>query len=251
MELLIPKTIHQIWSGLTEPLPKYFELLAETWKDNHLEWEYILWDHRMMNDFVAENYPELQSKYLGLNHNIQRWDAIRYLILYKSGGMYVDFDYESIEPLDDILKGHSCCFSSEPEEHAQFVNEKRIYFNNALMASVPGHPFMKQVIDAVFDESNNGEQFPNKMFEVLKTTGPLMLCDVYEKYGNKEDVYIIPEELVSPLSKPEIERFLKTGGDDSFNEHLEKKLEKAVAAHYFLGGWLDGCENLYAIINAK
>lgn len=234
----IPLKIHQIWSGLTEPLPRHFEILGETWKDNHPDWEYIFWDNRKMNDFVAENYPEFETKYHKLNHNIQRWDAIRYLILYKMGGMYVDFDYESIESIEPILKGHSCCFSSEPKEHAKSFNDGSIYFNNALMASVPAHPFMKRIIDNVFGDDDREQEFPNKMMEVLYTTGPLMLSKLYDNYDIKESVYIIPEELVSPLTKPEVARYIQNAEDDSFNEHLEKKLGKAVAIHYFLGGWL-------------
>ncbi|WP_246867052.1 glycosyltransferase [Parabacteroides distasonis] len=33
---------------------------------------------------------------------MQRWDAIRYLILYRMGGMYVDFDYQSLERMENL-----------------------------------------------------------------------------------------------------------------------------------------------------
>jgi hypothetical protein len=48
----IPKIIHQIWSGLDEPLPKYFKSLGETWKENHPNhpnWKYEFWDNNRMN----------------------------------------------------------------------------------------------------------------------------------------------------------------------------------------------------------
>jgi mannosyltransferase OCH1-like enzyme len=96
----IPKIIHQIWSGIDEPLPKNFENLGKTWKYHYSDWKYEFWDNDRMNKFITENYPEYWEKYHKLKYNIQRWDVIRYLILNKMGGMYIDFDYESIKPMD-------------------------------------------------------------------------------------------------------------------------------------------------------
>jgi len=100
----IPKVIHQIWSGIDGPLPKHFQILGETWKRDYPNWEYIRWDNKMMEDFVRKHYPEHWDVYIKYPYNVQRWDAIRYLILDKFGGMYIDFDYESIEPMNQLSK---------------------------------------------------------------------------------------------------------------------------------------------------
>jgi hypothetical protein len=44
----------------------------------------------------------------------------------------------------------------------------------------------------------------------------------------------LPSELVSPWSKPEVQQYVLDIADDSL---LEKKLEKAIALHYFFGLW--------------
>lgn len=36
----IPLIIHQIWSGIKEPLPQYFENLGKTWKYDYPDWKY-------------------------------------------------------------------------------------------------------------------------------------------------------------------------------------------------------------------
>ena len=90
----IPKIIHQIWSGIDGPLPKHFEVLGDTWKKHHPDWEYRLWDNQKMNDFVLSYYPQYWKTYNSFRYNVQRWDAIRYLILDTIGGLYVDFDSE-------------------------------------------------------------------------------------------------------------------------------------------------------------
>ena len=43
---IIPKIIHQIWSGIDEPLSDHFKTLGSTWQRDYSNWEYILLDKR-------------------------------------------------------------------------------------------------------------------------------------------------------------------------------------------------------------
>ena len=95
--LYIPKIIHQIWSEKYKPLPKFFEALAETWKDKHPDWQYIHWNENAINDFMKSEFPELCDLFYSLPFDIQRWDAFRFLIMCKYGVLYADFDYECLE----------------------------------------------------------------------------------------------------------------------------------------------------------
>lgn len=227
----IPKIIHQIWSGVDEPLPKQLKILGETWKKHHPTWQYVLWNNAKMNNFVRKFYPQYWDIYSNFKYNIQRWDAIRYLILYKIGGMYVDFDSECLDSFDELLDGKKCCFSLEPKEHAVVLNED-IYFNNALIACVIGHPFMEKVIKRIFSNNLN-VVYNHRNLEILNTTGPLMLVRLYEEFLNKDDIYLIPSEYVSPFTREDTIDFLN--GHNLSN--LEKKIENAISIHYFFNMW--------------
>ncbi|MCD7916226.1 MAG: hypothetical protein LUG96_13835 [Tannerellaceae bacterium] len=106
----IPKIIHQVWSNLEPPLPAYFKYLAKTWKRDYPDWKYELWDNERMNNFILIHYPHYWERYNEFPHNIQRWDIIRYLILDHYGGVYVDFDYESIKSIEHLLAYKNCFF---------------------------------------------------------------------------------------------------------------------------------------------
>nr|WP_255498771.1 glycosyltransferase [Dysgonomonas sp. ZJ709] len=233
----IPKIIHQIWSGVDESLPKHFEILSETWKEHHPSWRYIVWNNQMMNLFVQEHYPLFWDVYSAFQYNIQRWDAIRYLILDKLGGMYVDFDYECLEAHDSLLKTKICCFASEPGENGSELNGKKYFFNNALMASVPNSLFMKTIIDFVFSYNRNEREKYNypKGFEVLITTGPIALNKLYEEYESKSDVYIIPSKHVSPITSGESRQILLENRTD---KEIEEKFQEAYSVHYFFSEWM-------------
>jgi mannosyltransferase OCH1-like enzyme len=183
---MIPKIIHQIWEGYEYPLHDFNKQLGKTWKECHPDWRYEFWDGDRMNSFVEENYPEILDIYNNYKYGVQRWDAIRYLILYKMGGLYADFDYECLESFDDYIKGEKkCYFAMEPEEH-RLVSRKDIYFNNALMITPPEHPFFEYII--TYLQTKPVVYTGNKSYDVLSSTGPLMLSNLYENYEDKSNV---------------------------------------------------------------
>jgi mannosyltransferase OCH1-like enzyme len=227
----IPKIIHQIWAG-KQPLPNMLKELGETWKGHHPEWEYRLWNDNDILSFIVEYFPEYLDLYHSFHYDIQRWDAIRYLILHQTGGMYIDSDYECLENVEPLLEGRTCVFAMEPDIHAELFN-KAMVFNNALMASVPAHLFLKKVIEKVFSQNTLQYDTSDKMNCVLNTTGPWMLGELYQKFEDKNSIYLIPAKFVSPFTKMEAE----TVFNGAQSEHLEEKLQEAYAVHYFFGTW--------------
>ena len=73
------------------------------------------------------------------------YKIVRYLILYHIGGLYVDFDYQCIRPLDVLLADSTCCMGMEPTINSCVYN-KSLIVGNALMASAPKHPYMAAII---------------------------------------------------------------------------------------------------------
>lgn len=49
---------------------------------------------------MQSEFPEFYSVYNGLPKSICRADVIRYLIMFKIGGLYLDLDYEMLKPFD-------------------------------------------------------------------------------------------------------------------------------------------------------
>ncbi|MDL2297300.1 hypothetical protein LJC68_06810 [Bacteroidales bacterium OttesenSCG-928-B11] len=232
--MLIPKIIHQIWSGVEDPLPDMYSQFSETWRRDYPDWRYELWDHERIISFMDAEFPEHKHNYDNFPYNIQRWDAIRYLILYRLGGMYVDFDYESLKNITPLIEDKTCCFALEPE-HQYWYFKKNVMFNNALMLSVPEHPFMGKIIEHVF--SSKILEYPTTPKEscVLNTTGPWKLIELYESIDptEQEEIYLVPSEFVTPIDGFQAKTIRKklTG------ETRRDWLKAAYAIHYFCGGW--------------
>lgn len=226
-DMKIPRIIHQIFEDPTGPPPDMLQM-AETWKKKMPDWEYRFWNKSMMLDFMETVCPDFISYYNSYPFDVQRWDAIRYLILYHIGGLYVDFDYECVQPLDVLLSGSSCCMGLEPTFNGRIYNVPMIV-GNALMASGRKHPFMAEVIE---DMKTN---FSTYKSVIVASTGPFMTTRVYEKYKKKKEVTLLPADLVAPLTMKEV-YMMQTG---KANIEVKKKIKNAFAIHYFLGTWTE------------
>ena len=62
--MAIPKIIHQVWEGRTEPcMPTRLQILARTWREQNPDWEYHLWNGEEMDELVEKHFPEYLSLY--------------------------------------------------------------------------------------------------------------------------------------------------------------------------------------------
>jgi mannosyltransferase OCH1-like enzyme len=232
---LIPKIIHQIWSEEKKSLPGFFLSLSETWKENHPDWEYIYWNEKDMNDFMQKEYPHLCDFYYALPYDIQRWDTVRLLILYKMGGLYVDFDYECLKNIEPLLENRTCCIGLEPDKH-KVLYETSVVLNVAFCATIPEAPFIKKALDKIFSDNTKRYSHTNRVFCTMNTTGPRMLSKLYESLSpeEKEWVYLVAAKYVTPFDGEQL-ALVKAGVQ---NEELESCLEEAYAVHYFTCSWV-------------
>jgi len=93
----IPKIMHRFWIG-GDPPPLYLQY-EQTCKDLHKEWKFILW-----ND---ENIGELEydkELFNGFGDQIEgKKDYLSFLAIQKYGGVYMDFDFVCLQPLDELV----------------------------------------------------------------------------------------------------------------------------------------------------
>lgn len=233
----IPLIIHQVYEDPAGPSHALLDI-SKSWKEHHPTWEYRFWARDEINTFLETCFPELIIFYKALPFNVQRWDFIRYLILYKYGGLYVDMDYECLEPIESIISDSGCCLGLEPYNHVYKYNREYIV-GNAFMSSTPDHPFFKLIIEDIKNSKLTLESFKEKAYYILNTTGPFMMSKVYENYDNKGEIKLLSPDIVAPLDLEEI-RMLING---KVNQSMELKIEKASAIHYFMGSWWEQTNN--------
>jgi len=128
----IPHIFHRIWLG-EKPMPEEYKRFGNTWLSLHPGWRMIEWSDTTipeLKNFWAYN----QSKSLAGKANV-----VRYEILLRYGGIYVDTDFECLKNLSPLIEDVDC-----------FVAWQRAGLaNNAIIGASPGHPFIKDLVDSL------------------------------------------------------------------------------------------------------
>lgn len=223
----IPKIIHQTWKDNSPP--EYLRSLSETWKVFHQDWTYILWTDAMNHEFIKRYFPAFLLQFESYPYDIQRVDAVRYFILYKIGGLFIDIDFECFESIDPLINDAECVFSLEPIEHCEQYNKEKI-IGTAFMACAPGNNFFKVVCNSLLANYAWGHKTFNY---ILSTTGAFALTDMYDKYERKEEVKLLPSDIVYPFTADEAQ--LVAAG--TLTDELQEKIQDAYAVHHFLRQW--------------
>ncbi len=93
----IPKVIHYVWVG-GKPLTPLAERCLASWHKYLPDYEIKLWNEK--------NSP-MQHPYVQTMYKLKKWafvaDYIRFWVLAKEGGIYLDTDTEVLKSFDDLL----------------------------------------------------------------------------------------------------------------------------------------------------
>lgn len=238
---MIPKTIHQTWRDRS--IPAYLRPFQASWRIHHADWEYRLWTDLDNRALIAEHYPWFLACYDAYECEIQRVDAARYFILHRYGGLYVDLDFECLQPLTEVLNTQTCIFGSEPEAHAAHHHRETVVAN-ALMASSPNHPLWtvvhEQLLVKRHARNKRGE------VDVLNSTGPLMLTDAIARYDGSDVTITDPGVFYPMLDATNSNLFTATSMPPKLQQLLAAKQvitrdypSSALAVHHWAGTWYD------------
>jgi len=214
----IPKIIHQIWLG--SPLPEKFKFYAQTWQLFHPDWHYILWTDA---DIAKLNLENRQAYDKAINY-AERSDIARYEILYQFGGLYVDTDCQCLQPFDILHHYYDFYVGLELPAMALFL--RPIIIPNALIASAPGHPIMRAMIDTIKTQKID----PALQHDIVTKTGPLIFSNVVIEHAGKGSTIdiIFPATFFYPIDK-------KTKDKNKIKKMFQPE---TFAVHHWAGSWI-------------
>jgi mannosyltransferase OCH1-like enzyme len=146
--LLIPRVFHQIWLGENK-LPDHFQKWADRWLELNPGWTMQWWtdDHLpdIVNRYEFDNADKMAAKS----------DILRYEIIAKHGGVYIDADFEPLKPIESILRGVRS-FQADELDDRPF---------NAIMGCAPADPFYQLAVELLPESIRAGG-------DIVETTGP-------------------------------------------------------------------------------
>jgi len=184
----IPRIIHQLWKD--EHVPARWRDAVASVQRYHKGWDYRLWTDALVDDYVRATHPRFYPVFAGMNRHIMRIDVFRYVLMHDIGGLYCDLDYEFVRPYDYddasvvLSLEYDVAFGDPVDQVA-----------NYLIASAPGHPFWRDVLDNLQQHPPHAEQST----DVCLVTGPWYLTGRYFKNRSRyQGVRLTSKPVFSP-----------------------------------------------------
>ena len=147
------------------------------------------WNEKDADEFIRTNYNFFYNHFINYPKKIQKVDALRYFILYHYGGIYLDMDIKCNKAFD-FKPGK--VYLVEDSNVANFIK-----FNNFIMVSPRRHPFWLKVFDTLI-RNYKKPWYLTDFFYILYSTGPGMLMEAYNEYGDKSQIEILKKDEYNP-----------------------------------------------------
>lgn len=146
---MIPRVFHQIWLGCAPLHP-----LMVKWREDLLrlnpDWELRVWTSPDGTSSVSDGVETFVSRFPDLLdracHFSQRTNILRYELIHKLGGVYVDTDFEHLRPVPADLHLVAPGAFVAPYSH---VPGK---FASAVFGARAGHPWLASVLGLLREE---------------------------------------------------------------------------------------------------
>jgi mannosyltransferase OCH1-like enzyme len=217
MKNKIPKKIHLIWLGGERP--KKFDFLLEKIKKINVGYEIIEWndgniDFELINKRLFNETENLGSKS----------DILRFEILYKYGGIYMDYDFLQIKSFDELLDYD---FFAGTDKN----NPSEVW--NSIVGSVVNNTICENFLKGLLNNSPIGKYEINR---VMNETGPYYLTNLIHNNKWDYDIKILKDDFFYPFpgSQRHIVRNLNQN-DISYVESF--KTDNTFCIHLFTTTW--------------
>ena len=176
----IPELLHQSWKSCRLPT------VAEAWRDQtavtlQSSWRMWLWTDHDNRAFIEREFPAFIPLFDRMDVPIKRIDAVRYLYLFKYGGVYMDLDSMSLRPFEELpLTRGEAIFGYIHDNlkcpDGACIPLKSEAVPNAFMAAPPGHPFFAFLMHRLNHTAHKAR--------VLEATGPIFLSSALRRWAS-------------------------------------------------------------------
>lgn len=184
----IPRIIHQTCNN-PAALPEEIIENIEKIKTLNPRWQYRIYSDADVFDYFSDNLsPKTVDTLQRINpkYGVVLADLFRYLMIYHTGGVYLDIKSTMSRPLDEVIREDDVYLLSQWRNRLgeEFVGaglypELTMIPGGELqqwhVIAQPDHPFLSRVISQVIDnlESYNANWFGVGKVGVLRLSGPI------------------------------------------------------------------------------
>lgn len=237
----IPKIIHVMWLG--GKLPEEFEPYVQSWAKFHPDWTILFWTDNNLNydqgNEVAYNFDQLANRLKKVSggerividtHKLsyenkpfydeaknygEKSDILKWEIVYRFGGVYVDTDFECLQPLDVYHHTYDFYTGIQP------LDTNMVQLGAALYGAIPNHPILQACVQNI---KNNQD-----IKQIIVKTGPIHFTKTFLAVAGTTGLI----DVALPSSY-----FYPCGYEQRGTSKEEWCQNESSAVHHWAGSWL-------------
>jgi len=160
----IPRIMHHVLLGpLGQDPPEDWLAARNSCVTMHVHWpNHYFWTDEIADSFFEQHYPWFMTTWESYPSVVQRADALRYFVLHKYGGVFLDMDLFCRHPLDPLMahleavtphqhkrpaQGGMYILAESGHTHMLLAPKANpIGVSNGFIISSRGHPLLSQMI---------------------------------------------------------------------------------------------------------
>jgi mannosyltransferase OCH1-like enzyme len=215
----IPKLLHLVWLG--GEYPKEYNVLLDSWKKHHPDWEIKIWDDNDAESFDMINRTAFET----VKNPGTKSDIFRYEILLKHGGIYIDTDFVCYKPFDDLL--YLDFFAG----NGHFENPDIL---NSLMGCAPNNKIIQEIVYRLKNQEFVDE---TNYTNILHYSGAYYITKIFMELCNEGKNVIFPTTFF--FSFPAAARFSIRKNQDWYKIVSGYKQPESYCAHLWSTSWQD------------
>ncbi len=211
----VPMMLHRTLL-FDDDFPMQVKFMMKRFRDRCWDWESTQWNDEQVRSIM-------DNKQLAVYNNYDKWiqkaDFARYVIMYKKGGCYADFDMLARKDLSRLMmdecNGKTCILLEEKTLTPAMTNisssypirqgqhEAPLRVANYFFICTPGHPVMKNILEECYKRAHLPVQ---SEYDVLYTTGPDVVSTVVDtmkknKQLAKVGAVVVPRKVADKYVK--------------------------------------------------
>jgi len=177
-----PKITHQIWLQGWDNLPEKYKGNVEGMVEMNPEYQHMKWDEKSLRKECLKISDECLAKFESFELIISKVDFGRYVVLYNYGGISVDTDMVSLQPIRNTpYIGTSDFLISYQAYPFNLLNIK----NNAVIICTPKNSILKDIIIAIIQNKKVVSDFMSKELYVHFTTSNYVVGEILNAHPNE------------------------------------------------------------------
>lgn len=239
--LIIPQIIHIMWLG--KKLPEEYEPYVASWRKFHPSWTILFWTDNPINydqgTHVVHTFDELEQKLnasrgaqsIVINSNKlqfenrrffdqannygEKSDILKWEIVYRFGGVYVDTDFECLQPLDVFHHTYDFYTGIQP------LDTNMVQLGAALYGAIPHHPILEACVNNIKKNQD--------IKQIIVKTGPIHFTKMFLAIAGTTGL----KDVAMPASY-----FYPCGYEQKGLPEKEWRQPESYAIHHWAGSWL-------------